>query len=511
MKKGVVAVWIQKFVRAFSQAPPVGGLEITPGGFRYALASGNRLITASLRLPPGIINNHLVADPQKLMQALRFFSAQVRAATGQKLPLPVVVSLPFSQTYLQVFQLPILPRREREDAARLNLQMISPIPLSMAYCDWEELGPVDGPNGNQVDYLAAFAPAAEVDAFTRALSESGFITVAVEFSSLALARLAAETMPTQETYLLVAAAEDGLDVIIIRQGKVYFNYSMSWQAMGVGVGGITTPDFAAALTKSLHQVLNFYVGRWGEGGIKEAVVTAPDGGQILAEAVAKSGLNLSVKPLISARFGSQLDPHWFVPAGMAWRGEIPRAQDKLVSLAQVGTEAEYANVQVGAFIRFWRTVLVSALGFLAAVFLISNVFLGQKSEELSSNGMTSGRYAEIIKETSVLTEQAEEFNGLIETIKLSEEERVSWTPFLSKMATLAGSQITIQRIFYQSAAAPVVVSGVGSSEQAVLAFKEKLEQNGDFSEVALPLSNVSHIGDRVSFNLSFLIKESPER
>lgn len=510
MKKLGLADIGQKFVRAFSQAPPVGGLEIEADGFRYALASGNRLITTSLRLPPEIIKDHKVADPQKIIQALQFFARQVQAATGQKLPLPVVVSLPFSQTYLQVFQLPPLPRGDKEDAARLNLQMISPIPLPSAYYDWEELGLSGVGNGGQVDFLAAFAPAAEVDAFTIALSAAGFITVAVEFSYLALARIAAETAPAGEACLLVASSGSGLDFTVVRQGKVYFNYSVSWQGMGVGVEGMTAPSFAAGVTRSLNQVLNFYAGRWG-GAVKEAVVAAPGGAQILVEAIAKSGLGLAVKPLASARFGTQLDPHWLVPAGLALRGEIPRAHDKLISLARVGTEAEYANVQIGVFIRFWRTILVSALGFLVVVFLISNFFLGQKAEELSLDGMDSKRYADITKETSALAEQAETFNGLIEMIRMSNDERANWSPFLKKMASLAGSQITVQRIFYQSASAPVVVSGIGNNEQAILGFKERLEQDGDFAEVALPLSNVSHIGDRVMFNLSFLIKESPAR
>jgi len=508
MKKGLLAEMGQKFVRAFSQAPPVGGLEITADSFRYALTSGNRLITTSLRLPPGIINNHTVANPTAIVAALRFFVKQVQAATGLHPPLPVVASLPFSQTYLQVFQLPPLSRRDKESAAQLNLQMISPIPLNMSYYDWEEMGPAGNGNNNQVDFLAAFAPAAEVDAFTKALSESGFLTVAVEFSSLALARLAAETMPKEEPYLLVAAASDGLDFVVVRGGKVYFNYLVLWQTMGVGAQGMTAPEFGVALTRSLHQVLNFFTGRWG-GGVKEAIISAPGSAQILGEAIAKSGLGLNVKPLVSSRFGAQLDAYWFVPAGLALRGEIPRAQDKIVSLAQVGTEAEYANVQIMAFTTFWRTILVSALGFLAVVFLISNVFLGQKVKELSSDGITSGRYAEVSKEVSALADKATEFNALKEMVGLAAAERVSWTPFLQKMANLAGSQVTIQRIFYQSAAAPVVVSGVGSSEQAVLGFKDRLEQDSDFSKVSLPLSNVSHIGNQVSFNLSFFISEAP--
>lgn len=509
MKNINLRAYLDQIVRVFSQAPVVGGLEIAPDSLRYCLITGSGLKTTSLRLPPGIINGSQISDRIKLKQALQVFKGQIESVTRVREPISVVVALPFSHSYLQSFRLPNLRGEDVAGAVKLNMQMISPIPIESSYYDWERIDEEQSADNGQIEYLGAFAPMEEVDSFTELLKETGFSVMAVEFASLALTRVATDMESVQAgSFLLVQAGLLGIDFMVINSGKLRFDYFVSWQSMGTGAEGIASPVFQGALSRNLKQVVNFYASKWG-GSIRAIKLSAP-GGYTQAYQTITSNFKIPVNPLQSLRFGQGVDQRWLTAVGLALRGALPRGQDNFISLTRIGTEAEYRNTQIAAFVRFWRSILATATGFVMVAFILSSVFLSQRAANIDNAQVGSQNYREILAEVRELQEEAVSFNRLVEVVDTSREKRFSWTPFLKKINSLAGTEVTITRIFFQSVNAPVVLSGLGRSEEAVLSFKDVLERDKNFENVSLPLSNVSQVGSRVSFNLSFDLKELPE-
>ena len=498
--------YIESFSKLISRQPPIGGLEVSQDSLRYSLISGNKIHSASLRLPPNLIGEKGVVDVSNFTKALEALKDQIEKNASVKGPINVVVSLPFSSTYLQTFKIPPVAEKDIKGAAELNMQMISPIPIAGAYYDFER---IEGESSDgQIEFIGAFAPAIEVDSFVSPLKKAGFSVVAVEFSSFSLARVSNDLVDqgaNKGTSLILHSGYRGLDFLVVRSGKLYFDYFVSWQALQIGQNGLTVQSLAPSLIRNLQQVINYSAGKFGEP-VSNIYLSTPQSEQIFISAISNN-LGVNVYNLTSNRF-PQADPRWMVSIGLALRGLIPRSQDSLITLSRTDTQDDYRNNQIAAFIHFWRTVSVSVLSFILIVFFISDVFLTNAANSVAVNrGNSSSSINAVREEVIILEEDAQSFNRLVESVQAAERLRFSWRPFLFEIIKTAGNDVNVNRIFFQSENTPVVLSGSAVEDQDVLDFKDRLESHEAFSGVDLPLSNLSNVGNEVLFNLSFTIND----
>jgi hypothetical protein len=491
-----------------SQTPPVGGLEVSEGFLRFSLLSGKNLATASLKLPPGIVGRGRVENAQQFREALKVLKNKISGIYSEKEKVNVIVSLPFSRTYLQVFKIPIVSDKGLSEAIKLNMQMISPIPIETAYYDSEKIGQEE--ITGQTEFLGAFAIASESDAFSLILREAGFNPIAVEFSVLSLARFFSEEghgFDIYKPYLFLQVSSEGIDFIILRNGKLYFDYFISWKTMQGSAKEMTQEAFDSSIAKAFQQVLNFYSGRWGND-LKTAVVLAQGG---MLEAIKKIGesFGLITTPFFLSDFPN-IDQNWLVSLSLAIRGKMPRAMDKYITLSKVDTEDEYRNEQIATFSRFWRNISILVLGFFLIILFFSDYFLKNALVKVENDNFGSGisSQSQVMADFALLKDKAQIFNRLVDAVKESERERIIWSDFFEKIYVLAGNDISLSRIFYQSSNVPIVLSGKASSVEKILAFRDRIMEEREFSDINLPLSNVSQAGSEVLFNLSFSFKRS---
>ena len=107
------------------------------------------------------------------------------------------------------------------------------------------------------------------------------------------------------------------------------------------------------------------------------------------------------------------------------------------------------------------------------------------------------------EEISRLQGEARTFNNLVSLIAKAAAPRVRWSTLFEKLDQLAGSTVALDRVLVQSPAVPVVVNGRASNEEAVLNFKKELSAQPQFTDVNLPLTNITPAGGRFSFRLDF--------
>ncbi|MFA5172827.1 MAG: hypothetical protein WC435_00280 [Candidatus Paceibacterota bacterium] len=500
--------YLTRFLSMLSQTPPVGGLEISESFLRFSLFSGKNLSTASLKLPPGIVGRGRVENVQQFKEALKVLKNKLSGIYSEKEKVNVIVSLPFSKTYLQVFKIPVVSEKGLSEAIRLNMQMISPIPIETAYCDSEKIGQEEATG--QTEFLGAFAPIQESDAFSSVLKEAGFNPIAIEFPILSLARFFSEEghgFDIFKPYLFLQVSSEGVDFIILRNGKLYFDYFVSWKSIQGTAKEITQEAFNSSIAKAFQQVLNFYSGRWGND-LKMAVVLAQGG---TFEAIKNLGerFGLEVTPFSLIDFPN-IDQNWLVTLSLAMRGRMPRGKDKFITLSRVDTEDEYRNEQIATFSKFWRNISLLVLGFFLAILFFSSYFLKNALEKVENDNFGSGisSQSQVMADLASLKEGAQAFNRLVSAVKESEKERIIWSDFFEKIYVLAGNDISLSRIFYQSSNVPIVLSGKAGSVEKILSFRDRIMEEKEFSEVNLPLSNVSQAGPEVLFNLSFSFKRA---
>lgn len=479
--------------------PPIviGGLEIADNFLRYFAVQGGASKTAAARLAPGIVVGGRVKDAVGFRNALRQLRGSV--APAEK-PVHVVVSLSASGAYSQVFGVPAVSRERMLETVRLNLQMISPIGIERVYADAE---PVGIGAGGETEYLGAFLERGVVDDIAGALKDSSFTLVALEFAGLSLARLIRELgvgYESKEARLVLEFSATGLELLILRNGNLYFDHFSSWHDALPETGrAIDEQLFAGVLVREVQRVLNFYSGKW-PGKITDAIVLT-HGIAPRVSAILKTRFDLTVSEFSAAQFTDAL-PSFAVAVGAYLRGCVPRAEDALISLAPVGTEEAFARARLRHFVAFWRVATLTAAGFVFFAMLTSSSVLARVAVSLGTSATLTPR-AEELAEVERLGSEAKAFNALLDFAFRARQNAKPRAAFFTELARIAGTGVALERVSLASKEGNVRVSGRAASELSAINFKNALIKQPGFTDVSLPLANIVTDSDgKVTFHLT---------
>ncbi|MBI4094181.1 MAG: hypothetical protein HY436_00020, partial [Candidatus Liptonbacteria bacterium] len=148
-----------QFLRARA---PIGGLEVSDAGLRFAHFANKRLYLFAERLAPGTLERGAVRDRDRLLEALVALRRRILGRRARRrAPLNVVVSLSSVPIYSQVFSIPRVKGENMQKAIELNLRMASPADPSENYAGRQVV--FEDRNALRVDILAAFVNRATAD------------------------------------------------------------------------------------------------------------------------------------------------------------------------------------------------------------------------------------------------------------------------------------------------------------------------------------------------------------
>jgi len=493
---------IFSIIEKLSLRPTVGGLEISDSSLRFLCFRGEKKITASLRLPPGIIQDGKINDRQNLSSLLKNLRSQITSKKRRGQKIQIVVSLPASVVYSQSFIVPEVNTEGLAETIELNLRMISPVDLEKSYSDWQ----IIGNNTNQKEILGVFAEKTIVDQYDQILRENGFLPVAFEFPALSLSRIIKDLGPNLDPtkpYLIIDVTTDGLNFLIVKNGELYFNHFFFWNILQGEKKQIALSDFKNILIQEIQKVINFGLTNLRENFGGTIIITSALQQEI--EQIIKNDFGLEIIPLQLKRY-TDFQNTWFVALGLALRGLIPRRQDNFISLSGYNVIEEFYHKQTLSFIAFWRNIF--AVSFLIFLLVFGNLdWFFSKIEKNMENQISSLNISSQAQEINELQTKAQNFNQLVALITTAKQNSQKWSPFLEQLNNLASSSITIDRILIQSLTTPVRLQGRANDEKTVINFKGILAKQLNITNVNLPLTNIQAAPDRrVSFELFFTIK-----
>lgn len=482
-------------------SPIIAGLEIKDAALRLAqFQQDGALKKNSVPLEPGIIEDGRISDRGRLVRSLKQLREEF---TSAKEKLPVIALIPSSNVYAKVFSLPPLTENKMKEAARLNLESISPIEFKNAYADWQPVGAraKDG----KIELLGAFVDKAVVDYYTQTLEAAGFLPVVVEFSALSIARLAkqyASVVDLDKPHVAVHLSSDGIDFMIFRNGNLYFDYFVPWRLIqedNRSAREILFKDFKDIIIREIKKVVIFYNTRWG-GRLDNLILITqalqPEITKIIKENFEFEIIELKLSGL------SSLDPVWFAASGGAARGRLPRSKDNLISLMALGTEDAFLQSKIIFFVKMWRNAVLIVLTFIFLLFVGMDSFLARTVKGLADQlqgVLTVPGGAEV----AGLREQAGKFNQLVEKTLIAKERSPSFLQVFSKVDNALPPGVTLDRLTIIVSDHSVFLVGRAQNERAALDFKNKLIAVG-YKDVDLPLSGLETRPDgAVSFSLAF--------
>ncbi|MDO8429959.1 MAG: hypothetical protein Q7S73_01160 [bacterium] len=501
-----IKLWMNRagafFQKLLQPKEEIAGLEIKDVAIRILRLEGNQIRKASVTLEPGIIEDGKIKDRIKFVANLKKLRSQFVSTQGK---IPVILIVPSVNVYAQIFSTPAFSEEKLSEVAQLNLESISPIDLKSGYADWQKVGfhEKDG----KIELLGAFANKSIIDDYDKALKEANFVPVAVEFPALAITRtvesLAAGIDPLKPQVVLNIGS-DGINFMVLANGNLYFDYFTSWKLIkeeGNIAREILFEDFKETIIREVRKVANFYSNHWG--GKLDNLILITQALNIEIAKLLKDNFSFQVIELKLRDF-TDLPPSWFGVLGSALRGKISRSSDNLISLAEVGTEKAYLQSEIAFFIKIWRNIILTSLGFLVFIFLLSDTFLKYNSSQLEQK-LKEVLVAPGGQEAAQLQEKAIFFNQLLAKAEIAKNGSPAFSALLSKINELLKKNIVLTRIFIDKGRSSALLSGRSSDEASTIDFKNALIKAG-FENVSLPLSNIITNADgTVSFTLTFKI------
>jgi hypothetical protein len=495
-----LANYFQKPLRWLRVRQAVGGLEISDTALRFAEWTGDKWITASLRLPPGLIEKGRVKDPGRFGAALKELHSQIVGSPKSKKVIGAVVSLGSVDIYSQTFSLPVIEGENLEKAIQLNIQMVSPVATAETYSGWQMVG--EDKSTVRLEILSAFIKREVVDEIISHLRGANFLPRSLEPRGLSLTRVIRELgegFDPGRSYLVLSLDENGLEILILRRAQLYFQYFTPWADIYGSEREISQEAFENVIVRSLHQVINFYRSHWSEPlgdiylivpGIKDEVA------RIISENFSLNILELQLKNIPAT-------PDWFVALGAALRGMIPPAKDTDISLLGISAQEEFRREQILNFLGFWRVLTPASLGLLLAAFIFGEMFL------LRVNKTLEMRTAEIIQndrsaEIKNLQNQADEFNRSLALIRSALEQSRPRFEVAAKVSDLMRARgIVLVRFWDQGSSLPIILNGRAKTEADIRDFAAELGKVAGFQNLNLPLAEIRPSSDGVQFSVTF--------
>lgn len=484
---------LERFFRVLRGTSESGGISISAGGIAY-VSFGNEPRAASVRITPEVFRDGTLVAYDEFQKALNELHRAVLPGETHRM-LPVTVVLPAGAVYVRTVSVPNVSLSKREETIALNLTMLSPFPPNGAYMSWQ---PIEE-HGDRYELLGAFADRTTIDALHTALRAARFAPTAYEPPSIALARIALRAgKPPQPYTLLVHVSGDGLNLSVITEQGVVFDFTKSWQATQGDAREISGERFESVVMEEVQRVLHFVQGKKGV--------------HITASYIVATGLEETLERLFSRRFPSlvvttltsptiPLAPAWYPASGGALRDEHVRT----VNVGPSGVAYATYRDELIRFGLLWRNVCVGTLIFLALFSAGGAYVLNEQARTLEER---LDNFREPSGELTILEDRAQEFNRFVALGKRIGASREPWGALFAGVRRAGATyRVSIERIDTVTPQGAIAVTARVPADYALVnGFKNALSATVGIADVSLPLDRITIVDEStLSFTVLFTI------
>ncbi len=230
------------------------GIDISDQTIKIVQLSAGRTRHLGCRylhiLPQGVVSNGIVVDAVAMEREIAKALASCGAMYRKKDP--VVASIPESQSFLRVIEIPSMKEDEIGEAVQWEVAQHIPFGLENVYIDWQPCNATDHPvQPNHQEIQVGAAQKKVVDALYGVLKKLHLDVAAFELESQAIVRsLVPQEWRLKQGVLIVDIGSSATNVIVYDRGASRFTASL---ARGVAsLISALSPEDTHTVLENLH-------------------------------------------------------------------------------------------------------------------------------------------------------------------------------------------------------------------------------------------------------------------
>jgi len=534
------------FKKFLTQEEKIGGIEISDSKISIAYLKSSpdkkEIIIekwGEINLQSGIIENGEVKNKEILVSHLRNLSSslfpQKRGRFGKFRPqsqrfFPIIISIPAQNIYAQVFSFPSrIPYEQLEGSMELTVGFSLPLPPEKVYLDWEIIQPIQKEEEKEI--LLAQVKKSTIDPYLEVFSQTEFIPIACEFSSLSLNRIISRI--DDNPFCLILTTETGAEIAISKLKGVRFIRSIYWQdhryfreknQLNMEVKKKILKDetwrtinFDQAEKKGPPIEKIYLIGNPVENlEFKDCLKEEFEKEIIIPEipyTMVSVPKKITEEDLDGVKETVQIENQKgkifkgdksLVALGAALRGFVSRSRDVSISLLPVGTEEEYSETRVISLLNFANiSAIMAALIFIplfvGSYFLMLTVKKNTEKELARLQDVSATEEFKQIEGISI------EFNKTLSLMDILAANKSDWPKLLEELDKKKSAGIIYNRLSSDSYRGIVVLEGMAVTRDQLLDFKDNLIKSDILTNVDLPLKYLEK-KDNINFIMTFKIK-----
>lgn len=172
----------------------------------------------------GLIEEGEIKQEDELIEIIKKAAKEVKGeALGTKY---CIVSLPETESYIRMLQLPLIREEEVSEAIKWELEANIPLGAEEIYYDWQIIKTNQSSNPKNLDVLVGVLPKKTVDPYLTVLKKAGLKPYIFEIESVATARAIIKGGYAQEPVAIVDIGAKRTSFFIFCGWTIYFTASL---------------------------------------------------------------------------------------------------------------------------------------------------------------------------------------------------------------------------------------------------------------------------------------------
>jgi len=461
----------------------------------------------SFPLKPGIIEEGVLKKPSELEVLLKGIRKKI---WPKEKKVWIILALPSSNFYLNIFSLPEMNPKTFEEAVIFNTQMNIPLPMEAVYFDWQQIG-LSNKEG-EIEVLSMIGMKKNIDDYLSVFHSLQFEIVAIEPYALSFGRglqhLSLDF--SNSNFLVVDLRLEGIEFMIFDNSHlIYFDVD-SWPEIFLQniPQKISLEDIKKHLQKELPAVLNYFALKRNKK-ITNFFVNSfnPQFNSLLSQEI-KNNYQLKESFVEVKKIYPALNNSWIAAIGAALRGLMSRSEDTIVSLAPLGTEDNYFLNYWAQIISLWSKVFITVMSVLAVSLGLADFIFFRQLEQRFSSSLSSPIDVQLQQKERELNQIINDFNSTVQDLTTVKGYQLNINEILNLVLEKCREySVNFRRIVISGPPSKnFTFQGIINSKEEAFDFVNSLKETGKFENLNFPLTNITETQEGIAFYLNGNLK-----